>query len=88
MSTMIEVTLATDGSWALVAEAPIANILLTGPSAQWEIIVADTLPAPEDRGVTVTSLDGAFGSSALEETDNVYARGIRNQPFVIRGISN
>lgn len=91
MSTMISQTLNTDGSWTLIAEGPIANILLTGVSNGWEVIVADSPPGPTDQGMPITSIDGAWGSTALDETDNVYGRpfGQRSRaPLVIKGMMN
>lgn len=91
MTTMVDAALNTDGSWALVASAPIANILLTGVSNGWEIYVGSALPGVGVNGLSVSSVDGSWGSSSLDASDNVYGRPfgrLEGVAMSIRGMVN
>lgn len=90
MTTMIDQTLLTDGSWTEIAAGPIANILLAGPSRGWEIFVG-AAPTTGDSGMPVTSPDGSWGSSVLDASDAVYARpfgAFSTAPIVLSGMRN
>lgn len=91
MSTMIAQALATDGSWTLIAAGPIANILIAGPSAGYEIYIGSSLPANGTSGMPLTSLDGSWSASVLAAGDNVYARpfgAFNGRTMSISGIKN
>lgn len=73
MSTTSRITLATDGSWTLLS-AYTDNILVAGPPSGWEVYVGTSAPSSGTSGMKVSSLDGAWSSSVLADTDSVYGR--------------
>lgn len=88
---MIDQALATDGSWTLIAEGPIANILLAAGSSGWEIYIGPNQPTPETSGLPISAFDGSFSASALDEGSNVYARSfgrLAGATMSLRGVYN
>lgn len=78
MTAMISQALATDGTWTLVANSPIATVLVTGLANEWDVLIAASQPGQAVNGMRVGG-DGTFTASALANGENVYARPAGNR---------
>lgn len=73
MSQTVKVALTADGEWTLLS-AYTDNILVAGPPSGWEVYVGTSAPSSGTSGMKVSSLDGAWSSSVLDNADSVYGR--------------
>lgn len=73
MSTTTKIVLQDAPFWTPITGYS-ANVLLVGPPGRYEVYIGASEPPGATPGMPVTSLDGAFATSAMAETDVMFAR--------------
>lgn len=74
MTTMISQQLLAAPAWTQLTVDDVAEVLLVGPTAGYEVSIGATAPGVNDSGLPVTANGGAFHWSGFAVDEAVFAR--------------